>query len=121
METGIEEAVLAYIGRVAAHECTNDEECTSPRGFYLIGFEGEDGNLALYSGGHKASPILMAESVVGIIDTLVAEDDTLDPTQALMKSRDIVHSAANSIQPPPDASAALSDFLKRLGLGGNGE
>lgn len=109
-----EHAVEEYRKRVRQHECTGEgDECPANQGFFIIAFH--DGTtLSIASGGHKVEPVGIVSTVVEVVDEIIAGDPDLTPVQAFMKSRDIFHSAADSVAPPADASAGLYSFIENL-------
>lgn len=107
------EAAKLYQGIIQEHECSGDDNCQVPSGFYLMAVRGEDGQLSIWTGGHRADPADMAESMVSSIDAIIAHRSEEPPLESFMTSRDIVHSAADSVTPPPDVAAALNEFVMR--------
>lgn len=106
------EAAEQYQDRINEHECSGDDDCPVPSAFYLIAIRNEDGLLEIWTGGHRSEPASMAEATVTAIDAIVANRE-LSPLEAFMTSRDIVHTAADSVDPSPEASQALNEFAMR--------
>ena len=109
-----EQAVEEYRKRVRQHDCTGEgDACPGNEGFFIIAFH--DGTmLNIASGGHKVEPAGMVQTMVDVIDEIIAGDPNLTPVEAFMKSRDIFHAAADSVVPPPDATAGLHAFIENL-------
>lgn len=113
----LNDSVTAYEASTAsdAHECPLDDTCEAGEGFWVLGWvEGDE--MILRSGGHKVDIITLAESMVKIIDSLVIQSNPQLPIHlSFAKARDIIHSAADGVAPPPDVSAALAEFLDNMG------
>lgn len=119
--TKFRDAVEQYESRIREHDCSGDDDCQVPSGFYLIAVKNDDGVEEIWTGGHGAEPAMMAEAVVQAIDAIVASRDAnrlqpgeeFEPLKSFMRSRDIVHTAADSVDPSGDVAHALSKFVER--------
>ena len=119
--TKFREAAELYETRIREHDCSGDDNCHVPTGFYLIAVKNDDGVEEIWTGGHGADPAMMAETVVQAIDAIVASSDAKriqpgqewSPLESFMRSRDIVHTAADSVDPSGDVAHALSQFVMR--------
>lgn len=114
MDTGIAAAVAAYTERVEEHTCTGGSDCEHPEAFYLIGFVNKDGIMEAYSGGHKSNPASAVEALIQVTDRLEIDRGEHPPIYAFAKSRDLFHSAADSVPPPPEVSMAMNQFTENL-------
>ena len=101
---------------VTTHQHTPGEECDGDEAFFLIVRSPKEGPMDIYTGGHRASAPTIVQSMVEVIDALIAKQRSdLDAMRAFMLSRDMIHAAADGIPPSPDASAGFSEFASRLG------
>lgn len=115
MSQHIREALEQYERSVPEHDCPHDSTCPYGTGFYIIGMHTDDGNLTTISGGHKADPTHLIEGVVKITDELALKNSSgLPPIIAFARSRDMIHTAADGLEPPADVSAELSEFVDNL-------
>ena len=108
-------AVTVYREKIATHECTGEgEDCPVPAGFYILSYVDGDESIVTMGGGHGASPELMVEAMIGMIDKLVMDSSDLPAMFAFAKSRDLIHTAADQIAPSGDAAAEFSAFAAGL-------
>lgn len=111
------ESADAYEAATAtdAHECPGDESCQEGEGFWMFGWiEGDE--MILRSGGHNVDIITLVDSMVKVVDSVTIQSNSDLPLHlAFAKARDILHSAADGVTPPPDVSAALARFVEDMG------
>jgi len=96
------------------HDCSRDDSCEADEAFFLFGRLRSDGTMEIRSGGHKVAAPMVIESAIKVVDQLVMTED-LPPMMAFLKSRDLIHTAADGVEVPPDVEQGFTDFARGLG------